>query len=57
MTHMRNLTDSSVKSQKLTEIQTKLRIKHARMIRFSDTRWNCRYRNIESVKNSYKLII
>ncbi|VVC26411.1 Hypothetical protein CINCED_3A022989 [Cinara cedri] len=27
------------------------------MIRLSDTRWNCRYPNIESVKNSYKVII
>lgn len=45
------------KNQKLTEIQTKLGIKHATMIRLSDTRWNCRYRNIESVKNSYKAII
>ena len=27
------------------------------MIRLSDIRWNRRYRNIESVKNSYKAII
>jgi hypothetical protein len=27
------------------------------MTRLIDTRWNCRYRNIESVKNSYKAII
>jgi hypothetical protein len=45
------------KNQKLTEIQTKLGIKHTAMIRLSDTRWNCCYRNIESVKNSYKIII
>ncbi|KAE9522565.1 hypothetical protein AGLY_017035, partial [Aphis glycines] len=45
------------KNQKLTEIQTKLGIKHTTIIRLSDTRWNCRYRNIESVKNSYKSII
>jgi undecaprenyl pyrophosphate synthase len=45
------------KNEKLTEIQTKLGIKHTTMIRLSDTRWNCYYRNIESVKNSYKAII
>jgi hypothetical protein len=27
------------------------------MFRLSDTRWNCCYRNIESVNNSYKAII
>lgn len=27
------------------------------MIRLSDTRWNCRYWNIESVTNSYIAII
>lgn len=27
------------------------------MIRLSDTRWNFRYRNIGSVKNSYNAII
>jgi hypothetical protein len=27
------------------------------MIRLSDTKWNCRYRNIKSVKNSNKAII
>ncbi|KAL4131439.1 hypothetical protein QTP88_008752 [Uroleucon formosanum] len=45
------------KNQKLIEIQTKLKIKYTSMIRLSDTRWNCRYRNIESVKASYKTII
>ncbi|KAL4083617.1 hypothetical protein QTP88_028933 [Uroleucon formosanum] len=45
------------KNQKLIEIQTKLGIKYTSMIRLSDTRWNCRYRNIESVKASYKAII
>jgi len=45
------------KNQKLTVIQTKLGIKHTTMILLSDTRWNCRYRNVESVKNSYKAII
>ncbi|KAL4141494.1 hypothetical protein QTP88_004124 [Uroleucon formosanum] len=45
------------KNQKLIEIQTKLGIKCTSMIRLSDTRWNCRYRNIESVKASYKAII
>jgi hypothetical protein len=45
------------KNQKLTEIQTKLGIKYTTMIRLSDNRWNCRYRNIGSVKNSYKAII
>ncbi|XP_025406287.1 protein ZBED8-like [Sipha flava] len=45
------------KNQKLTEILTKLGIKHTKIIRLSDARWNYRYRNIESVKNSYKAII
>ncbi|KAL4154146.1 hypothetical protein QTP88_001979 [Uroleucon formosanum] len=45
------------KNQKLIEIQTKLGIKYTSMIRLSATRWNCRYRNIESVKASYKAII
>ncbi|KAL4097919.1 hypothetical protein QTP88_022611 [Uroleucon formosanum] len=45
------------KNQKLIEIQTKLGLKYTSMIRLSDTRWNCRYRNIESVKASYKAII
>jgi undecaprenyl pyrophosphate synthase len=45
------------KNQKLTEIQTKLGIKHTTMIRLSNTNWNCCYRNIESVKNIYKVII
>uniref|UniRef100_A0A2S2QSE4 Zinc finger MYM-type protein 1 n=1 Tax=Sipha flava TaxID=143950 RepID=A0A2S2QSE4_9HEMI len=34
------------KNQKLIEIQTKLGIKHATIIKLSDTRWNCHYRNI-----------
>lgn len=45
------------KNQHLIEIQTNLGIKHRSMIRLSDTRWNCRYRNIECVKASYKAII
>ncbi|KAL4149483.1 hypothetical protein QTP88_003426 [Uroleucon formosanum] len=45
------------KNQKLIEIQTKLGIKYTSMIRLGDTRWNCRYRNIESVKANYKAII
>lgn len=42
------------KIQKLIEVQTKLRIKYMSMIKLSDTRWNCGYRNIEYVKTSYK---
>jgi hypothetical protein len=48
------------KNQKLTDIQTKLGIRQTTMIRLSTciiTRWNCRYRNIESTKNSSKAII
>lgn len=38
-------------------MQEKLLIKNKSIIRMSDTRWNCRYRNCEAVLNSYGYII
>jgi len=45
------------KNKKLIDIQAKLLIKNKSIIRMSDTRWNCRYRNCEAVLNSYGCII
>lgn len=42
---------------KFNEIQTKLGIKKLSITKISDTRWNCRYKNCESVIISYKAII
>lgn len=39
------------------EIQKNLGIQKLAIIKLSDTRWNCRYRNCEAVKKSFKAII
>lgn len=38
-------------------MQNKLGIKKQNIIRVSDTRWNCRYKNCEAVLSCYEAII
>lgn len=45
------------KNKKQIDMKAKLLIKNKSILRMSDTRWNCRYRNCEAVLNSYGCII
>lgn len=38
-------------------MQNKLGIKKKILTKLSDTRWNCRFRNCEAVKNCYESIV
>ena len=44
-------------NKKLKEMQIKMDIKESSIIRISNTRWTCRYRNCNVVKDNFKVII
>lgn len=41
----------------LKEMQQKMNIKVSTLMRISDTRWICRYRNCKVVKDNYEVIL
>jgi len=44
-------------NKKYIEIQTHLGIQKLAISKLSYTRWNCRYRNCEAIKKSFKAIV
>lgn len=45
------------RNKKLIDMQINLGIQKKMLTKLSDTRWNCRHKNCESVKNCYASII
>lgn len=44
-------------NKKYIEIQINLGIQKLAISKLSDSRWNCRYRNCEAIKKSFKAIV
>lgn len=38
-------------------MQQKMNIKASNLMKISDTRWVCRYKNCQAVKNNYEVIL